>query len=176
MLCCVWLCCSVLFFFCAVLWWSGAPKEEKKVRKIGSVKRSGKPKWIQKSMKNCSWTLPGVRGRFGDPSGTAPDRSGSALGRARDAPDHSRDPPRRPRCAPGALRSDPGAPPDRPGTSPTALARRFSHALLKRSSPKAREIVFRLFRVAFCEALCAVERWGVTQFLRCFRDVRRSLR
>ena len=54
----------------AASWWFGAPKGEKKVRKNGSEKRSEKPKWIQKSMKNCSWrALGGLWGALGGQDG-----------------------------------------------------------------------------------------------------------
>ena len=54
--CCAVFGCGVLScFFFAALWWSGAPKEEEKARKIGTERRSREPKFTQKSMKNRSW-------------------------------------------------------------------------------------------------------------------------
>ena len=54
-------------FSCAVLWCSGALKKEEKVKKTVSQKRSGKPKWIQKSLQHGPKFVPKWLGRPGGP-------------------------------------------------------------------------------------------------------------
>ena len=112
---------------------------------------------VEKSTKNRSWTVLGVKSRFGDPSGRVRDATGTRQSRPRvdlgtprarqERPGGAQATPGRSQDAPERVRSDVGARAARKAPSGSSSQRFFIVFVLSRESS---DVLFALVFTAFC--------------------------